>query len=101
MTAHKAPAVASRAKTRYELWQETIAGALKDSRWAEYDCDIQRGVTQYNRHLRNTPGFISLDWRLIKAMVWTESGGPGNRAWRSNPMQIGNPGDPGLRAFVV
>ncbi len=33
-------------------------------------------------------------------MVWTESGGPENRAWRSNPIQIGNPGDPGLRALL-
>lgn len=33
-------------------------------------------------------------------MVWTESGGPDHRAWRSNPIQIGNPGDPGLRALL-
>jgi hypothetical protein len=32
-------------------------------------------------------------------MVWTESGGPTNRAWSSRPIQIGNPGDPGLRAL--
>ncbi len=100
MAAHKAPVTTTRTKTRYELWQETIDGALKDARWSEYDCDIQRAVTQYNRHLRNTPGYMSLDWRLIKAMVWTESGGPNNRAWRNNPIQIGNPGDPGLRALL-
>lgn len=100
MTAHKAPAAATRAKTRFELWQDTIDGALEDTRWAEYDCDIQRAVTQYNQHLRSTPGYIMLDWRLIKAMIWTESGGPDSRAWRNNPIQIGNPGDPGLRALL-
>ncbi len=33
-------------------------------------------------------------------MVWTESGGPSNAAWKSRPMQIGNPGDPGLKALL-
>lgn len=100
MTTHHAHPAASRARTRYELWQDTIDTAITDSRWNEYDCDIQRGVAQFNRHLFSTAGFISLDWRLIKAMIWTESGGPDHRAWRSNPIQIGNPGDPGLRALL-
>jgi hypothetical protein len=84
---------------RYALWQTTIEGALTDPRWHDYDCDIQRVVSQFNRHLSGTAGFIPLDWKLIKAMVWTESGGPNNRAWRDNPIQIGNPGDPGLAAL--
>jgi hypothetical protein len=87
------------AKGHYELWQNTIDGALTDSRWHDYDCDIELIVSQFNRHLAGTAGFIPLDWRLIKAMVWTESGGPDNRAWRDNPVQIGNPGDPGLAAL--
>lgn len=87
------------AKSGYELWQETINGALSDSRWRDYDCDIQRIVTQFNRHLSGTAGYMPLDWRLIKAMVWTESGGPNTIAWRDNPIQIGNPGDPGLTAL--
>ncbi|WP_130301103.1 MULTISPECIES: hypothetical protein [unclassified Duganella] len=33
-------------------------------------------------------------------MIWTESGGPDHRAWKRNPMQSGNPGDPGLRALL-
>lgn len=86
-------------KTRYELWQDTIDGALSDSRWHAYDCDIQRIVGQFNRHLSTTTGYVPLDWRLIKAMIWTESGGPMTRAWRDNPIQIGNPGDPGLNAL--
>jgi len=86
-------------KSPYELWQVTIDSALTDSRWHEYDCDIQRLVSQFNRHLADTAGYIRLDWQYIKAMVWTESGGPDSRAWRDNPIQIGNPGDPGLTAL--
>jgi hypothetical protein len=29
-------------------------------------------------------------------MLWIESGGPGNPAWKTRPLQIGNPGDPAL-----
>jgi hypothetical protein len=86
-------------KSPYELWQATIDGALTDSRWHAYDCDIQRIVSQFNRHLAGTAGYVPLDWQFIKAMVWTESGGPDSRAWRDNPIQIGNPGDPGLAAL--
>lgn len=99
MTAKSAQGASLHAKTRYELWQATIDGALTDARWNDYDCDIQRTVAQFNRHLLGTASYISLDWKLIKAMVWTESGGPNNRAWRDNPIQIGNPGDPGLVAL--
>jgi hypothetical protein len=99
MTAKPAHAAPSHTKSRYELWQDTINGALTDSRWNGYDCDIRRIVGQFNRHLFCTAGYIPLDWKLIKAMVWTESGGPSNRAWRDNPIQIGNPGDPGLAAL--
>lgn len=83
-----------------ERWQATIDTALMDRRWHEYDCNMQRIVEEFNRHLAGTAGYHSLDWRIIKAMVWTETGGPENRAWRSNPMQIGNPGDPGLKALL-
>lgn len=87
------------AKSPYELWQATIDGALTDARWLAYDCDIQCMVGQFNRHLAGTADYVPLDWKYIKAMVWTESGGPDSRAWRDNPIQIGNPGDPGLNAL--
>jgi hypothetical protein len=89
----------SQTKSRYELWQDTINNALSDTRWHDYDCDIQRIVSQFNRHLLGTASYVPLDWRLVKAMVWTESGGPNSRAWHDNPIQIGNPGDPGLAAL--
>lgn len=39
-------------------------------------------------------GYPGVDWKLAKAMVWVESGGPKNPAWNSRVMQIGNSGDP-------
>lgn len=94
------PAPARKTKSRYELWQETIDQSLKDKRWNDYDCDIKRIVGEFDQHLSTQGGYRRFDWRLIKAMIWTESGGPDNRAWKRNPMQIGNPGDPGLRALL-
>jgi hypothetical protein len=73
--------------------------AARDERWNEYDRLIEREVADYNRRLADTPGYQPVDWRLIKAMVWIESGGPTNPAWRTRPIQIGNPGDPGLAAL--
>jgi hypothetical protein len=98
MTA-KASGAQTHTKSSQELWQDTINAALTDPQWNEYDCDIQRIVGQFNRHLVGTANYMALDWKLLKAMVWTESGGPKNRAWRDNPVQIGNPGDPGLAAL--
>lgn len=100
MTVHAQSKTTQKSKTRYELWQDTINASLTDDRWHEYDCDIQRVVREFNNHLSGKGGYRSLDWRIIKAMIWTESGGPENRAWKRNPMQIGNPGDPGLRALL-
>jgi len=87
-------------KSRHQLWQDTIDQSRKDPRWHNYDCDIKRIVREFNQHLSGQGGYRPFDWRLIKAMIWTESGGPDNRSWKRNPMQIGNPGDPGLRALL-
>lgn len=81
-------------------WRETIDGAKTDERWNAYDGHIHRILAEFNAHLMGEKGYRPLEWRLIKAMIWTESGGPSTRAWSSRPMQIGNPGDPGLRALL-
>jgi hypothetical protein len=86
-------------KSPFELWQDTINLAIKDKKWHEYDSDIQLAVNEFNRHLANTKGYVLLDWRLIKAMVWTESGATSD-AWTTRPIQIGNPGDPGLDSLI-
>jgi LysM repeat protein len=81
-------------RTRLEKWQDGIDAA--DRAWDSYDTHIRSTVEQYNAHLtRSTPAYFPLDWQLVKAMIWTETGArdPG---WLSRPMQIGNPGDPGL-----
>lgn len=100
MSIQQKAATIHKARSKFELWQDTINLSSKDSRWNSYDCDIKRVVGEYNQHLLSQGHYRPLNWRLIKAMIWTESGGPDNRAWRRNPMQIGNPGDPGLRALL-
>ena len=87
-------------KTPFEKWKETIDAALTSSTWDEYDCEIMRVANEFNHYLAKTPGFKPLDWRVVKAMIWTETGGPSDSSWTSRPMQIGNPGDPGLRALL-
>lgn len=86
-------------KTGFEKWQDGINKALDDAKWNSLDCEIQRTTNEYNRHLAGTPGYIALDWQLIKAMVWVETGAE-NPKWGSNPIQIGNPGDPGLQSLL-
>jgi hypothetical protein len=87
-------------KTPFEKWKETIDTADKNPAWHGYDATIKSTVDKYNAHLKSAPGFTALDWRLIKAMLWTESGGPTGPAWATRPMQIGNKGDPGLGALL-
>jgi hypothetical protein len=78
----------------------TIDTALQDARWHEYDCNIVSIINEFNRHLASTPQYRPLDWRIVKAMIWTETGGPTDASWRSRPMQIGHPSDPGLQALL-
>jgi len=91
--------ISNRPKTGYEKWQETIDTALHDVRWHEYDCSIVSIVNEFNRHLAPTPQYHPLNWRIVKAMIWTETGGPTDPSWRSRPMHIGHPSDPGLHAL--
>lgn len=90
----------SQTKTKYQLWMETIDRAKGNAAWDEYDETIKQAVLAYNVHLNGEKGYKALSWALIKAMVWTESGGPTNWSWKQRPMQIGNPGDPGLDALL-
>lgn len=87
-------------KTGFEKWQEGIDKAADNASWNASDCEIQTAANEYNRHLSSTPGYIALDWQLIKAMVWVETGAESPK-WKSNPAQIGNPGDPGLSALLT
>lgn len=93
-------AIQAAPKTGFEKWQDGINTAPGDSKWNLWDCEIQTAVNEYNHHLSGTAGYMPLDWLLIKAMVWVETGA-GNPKWASNPIQIGNPGDPGLRSLLM
>ncbi|MDA8454933.1 LysM peptidoglycan-binding domain-containing protein [Acidovorax sp. GBBC 3334] len=92
-------AVQASPKTGFEKWQEGINGALDDARWSSWDCEIQMAVNEYNRHLSGVAGYTSLDWQLIKAMVWVETGAE-NSQWMTKPMQIGVVGDPGMSSLL-
>lgn len=92
-------AVQALPKTAFEKWQDGLNKANGDSRWNAWDCEIQTAVNEYNRHLAGTTGYRSLDWQLIKAMAWTETGAE-HSEWKTRPMQIGVASDPGLTSFL-
>jgi hypothetical protein len=74
---------------------------LADARWSEYDQVIKQEVDDYNQRLHSVSHFEKLDWRWVKAIVWTEvKAGPDSPAWSQRPMQIGNTGDPGLNVVL-
>lgn len=87
-------------QTGFEKWQDGINKAMSDARWQAWDCEIQMAVNQYNRHLSGTAGYVSLDWHLIKAMAWVETGAH-DADWNVKPMRIGVPGDPGLASLLA
>jgi hypothetical protein len=80
-------------------WTDTVDKAIDDERWDEHDKFIAAEVTDYNTRLATTKGYAQVDWKLIKAMLWTESGGPSNAAWKGRVLQIGNAGDKGWAAL--
>lgn len=76
-----------------------IDRAAGDAAWDIHDKEIQAAVAEFNQHLLGTTGYQSLHWHFIKAMIWVESGA-GSPAWKTSPIQIGNPGDPGLSSLL-
>ena len=87
-------------KTGFEKWQDGLRNSAGDARWDMYDCEVQTAVSEFNRHLGSTPGYSALDWTLIKAMLWTESGAA-HPEWHIKPMQIGVDGDPGMSSLLA
>ena len=82
-----------------QKWMDGIDRAAGNPAWDIHDKEIQAALTEFNRHLSSTTGYQQLNWHFIKAMVWVESGA-GSPAWRTSPIQIGNPGDPGLSSLL-
>ncbi|WP_233827984.1 LysM peptidoglycan-binding domain-containing protein [Paraburkholderia sp. ZP32-5] len=92
-------AIQTPTRTGFERWQDGINKAVSDVRWDSWDCEIRVTVSKYNHHLSGTAGYLPLDWQLIKAMLWVETGAD-HPQWNSRPMQIGVAGDPGLTSFL-
>ena len=87
-----------------QKWIDTVEDGLSNREWDAYDTLIRSEVGEcvcsaqeagYNpRFIENTAsGYVCVDWTLVKAMLWVESGGPRQACWKTRPMQIGNPGD--------
>lgn len=90
-------ATAHSADAGFQKWKDGIDKA--NSEWDSYDPIIREVVGDYNRHLHGTSGFRELDWRIVKAMAWTETGAQ-NPEWKKRPIQIGVPRDLGLSALL-
>ncbi|EOT8833117.1 hypothetical protein ACNENL_002409 [Escherichia fergusonii] len=104
-------------KTDAEKLAEWIAfrktNAPGNPEWDIYDLNIKKFVGEMNDHLlakdsefnskfsssnsSKRSNYVRLDWRWIKAMVWTETG-PISSDWRTLPMQIGKSTDPGIKS---
>ncbi|WP_309805819.1 MULTISPECIES: peptidoglycan-binding protein [unclassified Caballeronia] len=82
-----------------DKWRDGISAAVGDDRWNSWDNEVQLAVSEFNHHLIGNAGYRPLDWRIIKAMTWVESGANSSE-WKKKPMQIGVAGDPGLSALL-
>ncbi len=87
-------------------WKRTIDDGIANPEWDAYDALLRNEIgplecSVVNRHYNarfiadaQRTRYPGVDWKLAKAMLWVESGGPKGGAWVTRPMQIGNPGDP-------
>ncbi|HEX9060294.1 MAG TPA: hypothetical protein VF941_08950 [Clostridia bacterium] len=78
-----------------DVVKETIVEKEKEKGWDYFDKEIQKSVDSFNNFLKWDRNYISLDWKMIKAMMWVETN-PYSEYWDTCPMQIGVNGDPGI-----
>ena len=76
-------------------WTATMDAAVADQRSSAYDQTIQAELRDYTTRLGSTPGYTEPSYKLIKALLLIESGGPAAPAWTGRVAQIGNLGDAG------
>jgi len=77
-------------------WTNTVDEGRTNAAWDAYDSAIQAEVTGYNFKFQpaaSVTGYRTVDWKICKAIVWVESGGPSSSYWKTRVMQIGNSGD--------
>ncbi len=68
--------------------------------WHQHDTAIMNTVSDYNTWLRGKAGFSGLDWVMVKAQAWVETGA-NLPDWNNNVLQIGINGDPGLHDLLT
>jgi len=86
-----------------EEWKSGREKAIGNPDWYIYDNTIRKLVSEINQHLsmsKNIEQYKPLDWKLIKAMIWTETGAT-SAAWKTKTMQIGNNKDDGILEVTV
>jgi len=83
-----------------QKWKDTMAAAISDVAWDDYDAVIKKEVAHYKSKFATKPALPHVDWLILKAMLWNESGGPKQSAWKTRPLQIGNKGDPALDVLL-
>lgn len=77
-------------------WKRTTDEGFLDPAAHLWDGVVTTAVADYNRRLKDTPGYLVVDPTVVLAMLWVETNGPKRAEWFRRPMQIGNKGDPGL-----
>jgi hypothetical protein len=87
----------------FKFWANGLEDAKINPDWDAYDTHIQRLVSRYNDYLLGKGGYVPIDWRLIKAMIWTETGVryEHGKPWKKVPMQIGVRSDPGMHDLLT
>ena len=88
---------------RLKRWETGVYASVAENpaAWDTYDVQIQTVIAAYTNRLSGTPGYVPLDWKKVKAMLWVESGAANIATWPFNPMQIGKNGDPGLKDVLT
>jgi LysM repeat protein len=80
-------------------WRRTIARAIDNlAPWITHDAVIQRLVKHFSTKLKPSK-MPELDWRLVRAMIWTESN-PSKPEWSGKVMQIGVKNDAGMQVVL-
>jgi len=81
-------------------FKATMDAAIADPKSTAYDQLIKDQLAAYQTRFAATPGFPTVDWKLFKALLLVESGGPAGRVWTGKVMQIGNTGDPAYQVLI-
>ncbi|GGH06950.1 hypothetical protein [Silvibacterium dinghuense] len=89
-------------EAKLKQWEVQLSDeiAKNPAPWNSYDAQLQLVTNTYNKFLSGTANYQPIDWQVIKAITWVESGAA-NAAWQTAPMQIGVNGDPGLRELLT